>query len=148
MDLKTAEGQVFDGFYEQLGRSVELDQMKAQLKTILTNAAASEALNRRQSTELRWLVPGLVRESERVIQARARGERDVRGFIKAGLANEHHRVGALLNDILETAIDIDWSSISMRRSPGPLPPIAIAAPLLPLIQRLRFKEESADEEGD
>jgi polyhydroxyalkanoate synthesis regulator phasin len=146
--LKTAEGQVFDGFYEQLGRSVELDQMKAQLKTILTNAAASEALNRRQSTELRWLVPGLVRESERVIQARARGERDVRGFIKAGLANEHHRVGALLNDILETAIDIDWSSTSVRRTPGPLPPIAIAVSLLPLIQRLRFKEESVVEGGD
>lgn len=145
--LKTAEGQVFDGFYEQLGRSVELDQMKAQLKIILTTAAASEALNRRQSTELRWLVPGLVRESERVIQARARGERDVRGFIKAGLANEHHRVGALLNDILETAIAIDWSSISVRRTPSPLPPIAIAAPLLPIIQRLRFKEESAEVEG-
>jgi len=146
--LKTTEGQVFDGFYEQLGRSVELDQMKAQLKTILANAAASEALNRKQNTELRWLVPGLVRESERVIQARARGERDVRGFIKAGLANEHHRVGALLNDILEAAIDIDWSSQSVRRAFGPLPPIAIAAPLLPLIQRLRFKEESQDEAGD
>ena len=146
--LKTPEGQVFDGFYEQLGRSVELDQMKAQLKTILANAAAADALNRKQSAELRWLVPGLVRDSERVIQARARSERDVRGFIKAGLANEHHRVGALLNDILETAIEIDWSSQALRRTPAPLPPIAIALPLVPLLQRLRFKEESATASGD
>lgn len=146
--LATPEGQVFSGFYEQLLHSVELDQMKSQLRTILGNQAAPEALNRKQMAELRWLVPGLVRESERVIQARARGERDVRGFIKAGLANEHHRVGALLNDILEAATEVDWSSQSVRRSPAPLPPIAISTSSLPLIQRLRFKEEVTDEGGE
>lgn len=146
--LGTPEGQVFDGFYEQLVRVVELDQMKLQLRTILESPAAAEALNRKQSAELRWLVPGLVRDSERVIQARARGERDVRGFIKAGLANEHHRVGALLNDILEAATEMNWSSQALRRTPGPLPPIALSTPYLPLIERLRFKDETHDEKGD
>lgn len=146
--LKTPEGQVFEGFYEQLIRADELDQMKAQLRIILDNPAAADALNRRQISELRWLVPGLGRESERVIQARARGERDVRGFIKAGLMNEHHRVGAPLNDILEVATELDWSFQALRRMPGPLPPVAVATPWLPLIQRLRFKEESAGEENE
>jgi len=146
--LKTSEGQVFDGFYEQLNQVVELEEMKARLKTILANTAAGEALNRRQKVELRWLVPNLVRESARVIQARARGERDVRGFIKAGLANEHHRVGALLNDLFEAATEVDWSSPALRRSPAPLPPVAISSPMLPLIQRLRFKDSPEVESGD
>lgn len=146
--LQTPEGQVFDGFYEQITQAVELDEMKTRLKTILDHASAMEALNRRQKTELRWLVPSLVRESERVIQARARGERDVRGFIKTGLANEHHRVGSLLNEIFEAATEIDWSVAAVRRNPSPLPPIAISIPSLPLIQRLRFKEGLADESGD
>jgi hypothetical protein len=72
----------------------------------------------------------------------------VRGFIKAGLAGEPHRVGALLNDILEAATDLDWPSAALRRSPGPLPPVAVSMPLLPLVQRLRFKEPGGGEEAD
>jgi len=146
--LRTPEGQVFDGFYEQLSRAVELDQMMAQLRAILANPAAAEALTGKQIAELRWLVPNLVRESQRVIEARARGERDVRGFIKAGLASEHHRVGALLNDILEAATGVDWSSGSLRKSAGPLPPTGISTPLLPVIQRLRFKDGLVAEPGE
>jgi hypothetical protein len=143
--LRTPEGGVFENFYQQLGEAVELDEMKARLRSILESPEATAALSPRQQVDLRWLVPGLVRESERVIQARARGERDVRGFIKAGQAGEQHRVGALLNDILEAATDMDWTSASLRRSPGPLLPVGISIPLLPLVQRLRFKE--ADSEG-
>jgi hypothetical protein len=146
--LRTPEGQVFDGFYEQLSLAVELDQMMMQLRAILANPAATEALTGKQITELRWLVPSLVRESQRVIEARASGERDVRGFIKAGLASEHHRVGALLNDILEVATGMDWTSASLRRSVGPMPPVAVSAPLLPVIQRLRFKDGLAPEPGE
>jgi hypothetical protein len=146
--LRTAEGGVFENFYEQLGESVELEEMKNRLRSILDNSEAAAALNHRQRADLRWLVPGLVRESERVIQARARGERDVRGFIKAGQAGEQHRIGALLNDILEAATDIDWSSPGLRRSLGPFPPVAISIPLLPLVQRLRFKEADSDADQD
>lgn len=146
--LKTAEGQVFDGFYEQLHHRVEIDEMKARLKVILDHTAAGEALNRRQRTELSMLISNLIQESTRVIQARARGERDVRSFVKTGLANEHHRVGALLNELFEAAAAIDWSIAAVRRRPSTLPPIAIAAPSLPLIERLRFKEREAGESGD
>lgn len=146
--LKTPEGSVFDGFYRQLGELVELEEMKARLRSILDSAEAGAALGPRQQSELRWLVPSLVRESERVIEARARGERDVRGFIKAGVAGEQHRVGALLNDLLEAATDIDWSSAALRRSPGPLPPLAVSIPNLPLVQRLRFKEADAGDPSD
>lgn len=146
--LQTAEGSVFDNFYQQLGDAVELDEMKRRLRSILETSAAATALSLRQRAELRWLVSGLVRESERVIQARARGERDVRGFIRAGHAGEQHRVGALLNDILEAATNLNWSSTALRRSPGPLPPVGVSIPLLPLVQRLKFKEVGCDgEEG-
>lgn len=146
--LKTPEGGVFENFYQQLSEAVELDEMKARLRSILESPETASALNYRQQADLRWLVPGLVRESERVIQARARGERDVRGFIKAGQAGEQHRVGALLNDILEAATNLDWTSVALRRSPSPLPPVGISIPLLPLVQRLRFKEANADSAED
>jgi len=142
--LKTPEGGVFDNFYQQLGESAELEEMKSRLRSILESPEASQALNHRQRADLRWIVSGLVQESERVIQARARGERDVRGFIKAGQAGEQHRIGALLNDILEAGTNIEWSSAAIRRSPGPLPPVGISIPLLPLVQRLRFKEPGSD----
>ncbi len=146
--LKTPEGGVFENFYQQLGEVLELEEMKARLRSILDNPEAASALNHRQRADLRWLVPGLVRESERVIQARAQGERDVRGFIKAGLAGEQHRVGALLNDLFEAATDIDWSVAALRRSASPLLPVAISVPLLPLVQRLRFKEPGGESHAD
>jgi hypothetical protein len=138
--LKTPEGQVFDGFYAQLTRHVELDEMKRQLNSILSNEAALLALTRKQRAELKWLISGLVRESNRVIQARARGERDVKSYVKTGLASEHHRVGALLNELLEVAIDVDWSSAHIRRQPSVLPPIAVSLSSVPAVQRLMFKE--------
>lgn len=137
--LETAEGQVFHGFHEQLNRSVELENMKQRLRIILKNPAAVSALNYYQQSDLRWLIARLVRESRSVIQARARSERDVKGFLKTGLAAEHHRVGQLLNDVFEAAIELDWQSQSVRRMPSVLPPIAIAVGTLPLIERLRFK---------
>ena len=146
--LKTPEGQVFHGFYEQLGQSVELDNMKHRLKNILSNASSQQALSIQQSAELRWLTPSLVRESEHVIKARARSERDVKGFLKTGLAAEHHRVGQLLNDILETALSVDWSSQKVRRSSAPLSPVAIPVSGLPLIERLRFKSLEKQEAED
>jgi len=148
--LKTPEGQVFDGFYSQLTRHVELDEMKLQLSSILSNEAALSALSRKQRAELKGLISGLVRESDRVIQARARGERDVKGYVKTGLASEHHRVGALLNEILEKAIDIDWSSARVRNIPSVLPPVAVSLSNIPAVQRLMFKEvdDSENEEID
>lgn len=146
--LETPEGSVFDGFYRQLSEEVELEEMKSRLRSILDNPETAGALSQGQRADLRWLVPGLVRESERVIQARARGERDVRGFIKTGLAGEQHRVGALLNDLFEAAADLDWSSMSLRRSLSPLPPMAVSVPLLPLVQRLRFKDPGKEDSFD
>lgn len=143
--LQTTEGQVFDGFYNQLSHEVELDQMKTRLRAILETQPASSALSRKQKGELQYLVPNLVGESQRVIQARARGERDVKGFLQSGLASEHHRVGEIINQILETALDINWTAQSVRRTPSTLPPIAISLANLPTLERLRFKEP--DENG-
>lgn len=137
--LDTPEGRVFHGFQQQLGRSIELDHMKVRLRAILKHPATTAALNRAQQTELRWLIMRLVKESAAVIQARARSERDVKGFLKTGLAAEHHRVGMLLNEIFQTALDVDWRSQTVRRKPGPLPPIAIPLAGLPLVERLLFK---------
>lgn len=137
--LDTPEGRVFHGFQQQLGRSIELDHMKVRLRAILKHPATTTALNRTQQTELRWLIMRLVKESAAVIQARARSERDVKGFLKTGLAAEHHRVGMLLNEIFQIALDVDWRSQAVRRKLGPLPPIAIPLAGLPLVERLLFK---------
>lgn len=143
--LETPEGQVFHGFYDQLHHSVELDNMKHRVRNILGTAAARAALSRQQRNELRWLISDLVNESANVIRARARSERDVKGFLKTGLAVEHHRVGALLSQIFEVALNVDWGRAAVRRSASPLPPVAIAVSGLPLIERLRFKSVELDE---
>lgn len=137
--LETSEGKVFHGFHEQLGRSTELDNMKQRLRTILRHPATRHALSHQQQDDLRWLVIRLIQESATVIKARARSERDVKGFLKTGLAAENHRVGELLNGILNTALQIDWSSHRVRKSDTPLPPVAVATSGLPLMERLRFK---------
>ena len=142
--LSTPEGRVFESFQEQLRQSVELEQMKERLRTILSHPAVPKALSRVQQRELRWLVMRLVKESQAVFQARARSERDVKGFLKTGLAAEHHRVGNLLSEIMNVALNLDWQRQSVRRKPTPLPPVAVAVSGLPLVERLRFKSLDDD----
>lgn len=138
--LQTDEGQVFDAFQQQLSQRVELDEMKQQIRALCTREAAREALSREQQSDLRWLVMRLVKESALVIEARAGSERDVKNFLRTGLASEHHRVGQLLTDIFARAAELDWSSQALRRTPGPLPPLGFGNPTLPLVERLRFKD--------
>jgi len=142
--LNTVEGQVFHGFHEQLNRSTELDAMKTHLRTILANPATEAALTTQQRNEMRWLIPRLIAESKSVIKARARSERDVKGFLKTGLAAEHHRVGQLLNEILETALNIDWGSSAVRKTASSLPPLPVTVSSVPLAERLRFKSIESD----
>src|SRR5690554_794865 len=144
--LETAEGKVFHNFNEQLSQSTELDNMKHRLRTILRHPATRHSLSRQQQDELRWLVIRLIQETAAVIKVRARSEKDVKGFLKTGLAAENHRVGELLNGILNTALNVDWSSHKVRRSDTPLPPIAVAVSSLPLVERLRFKSATEEQE--
>ncbi len=137
--LATDEGQVFDAFQQQLARRVELDNMKKQIRSLVSRPVVHKALTREQQSELRWLNMRLVSETETVIRARARSERDVKGFLRTGLAAEHHRVGQLLNDIFAQAATIDWGRQAVRRTAGPLPPVGIANSTLPVLERLRFK---------
>lgn len=146
--LQTAEGQVFEAFHQQLIRPVELDQMKSRLRSILGNKNADRALQRKQKVDLLQLVSRLVDDSERVIQARARGERDVRNFLRSGCASEHMRVGALLQEVFQTALEVDWTSQKVRRAPGPLPPIGVGASNLPVIERLLVKQVDTDDSSD
>jgi hypothetical protein len=144
--LESPEGRVFHSFHQQLSRSVELEHMKHRLRAIAKHPIAQSALSRQQQVELRWLVMRLVKESAAVIHARSRSERDVKGFLKTGLAAEHHRVGALLNEIFQQALDINWGSQAVRRKPGPLPPLAPANGSLPLVERLLFKAVGSEEQ--
>jgi len=146
--LNTAEGKVFNGFHQQLTQALELEKMKLQLRTIVAHPCSDKALNRQQQSDLRWLIMRLVMESERVVKARARSEKDVRGFLKTGLAAEHHRVGHLLNELFSEAMAINWDSQKLRRSNSPLPPVAIANNSLPLAARFRFKEFCSDHPED
>ncbi|MFU8838455.1 MAG: DUF3375 domain-containing protein [Thiohalomonadaceae bacterium] len=143
--LETPEGRVFQAFYQQLQQPLELERMKERLRIISRHPMIERALARPQQVELRWLSMRLVKESRAVIRARARSERDVKSFLKTGLASEHHRVGALLNEIFAQALQLDWGCAALRRRPGPLPPVAPALAGLPLIERLRFKNIDSDE---
>jgi Protein of unknown function (DUF3375) len=146
--VQTTEGQVFESFYTQLVKTAELEEMKRRLRFILDNENAERALQRRQKADLRQLVSRLLQESERVIQARARSERDVRGFLKSGLADEQMRVGVVLQELLRVAIEVDWQSQKVRRAPGPLPPIAPSIANLPLVERLLVKQTEGNIESD
>ncbi|MGQ0801280.1 MAG: DUF3375 family protein [Pseudomarimonas sp.] len=137
--LETNEGRVFQAFHQQLQREVELDAMKRRLRSILQHPQAGIALTLPQQVDLRWLVMRLVKESASVIRARSRSERDVRSFLRTGLAAEHHRVGQLLNEFFLHAQAVDWTVASIRRQPARLPPLAIACGSLPVVERLRFK---------
>ncbi|MGP9765546.1 DUF3375 domain-containing protein [Halomonas sp. AOP13-D3-9] len=146
--LDTPEGRVFDSFLQQLRQTAALDMMRQQLRTILVHPAAEKALNRLQQQDLKLLRMRLILESQAVLQARARSEKDVKGFIKTGLAAEHHRVGQLLNDIFNTAQALDWQRQKVRRSDvASLPPLGFALGNLSVVERLRFKtlENEQDE---
>lgn len=138
--LNTAEGRVFHGFLQQLRQHTELQQMSQRIRNILQHPAASKALNRNQTLELRWLRMKLTNESKLVMQARARSEQDVRSFIKSGLAAEHHRVGVLLNQIFAEALELDWQQASVRRTEAVIPPLGMALGNVPVAERLRYKE--------
>ena len=146
--VRTVEGQVFESFYQQLVQTAELDEMKRRLRAILENENTDSALERKQKANLRTLVSRLVQESDRVIQARARSERDVRGFLKSGLADEQIRVGAILQDLFQVALEIDWNSQKVRRTPCPLPPTGVSAPNRPLVERLLAKQVGNDTATD
>jgi hypothetical protein len=143
--VKTPEGQVFAGFHQQLTASAELDKMNQNLRKISKDVSIASALDRHQRSELGLLTMRLVSESKGVIRARARSERDVKGFIKTGLAAEHLRVGQLLNELLEAAFSVDWQRQSVRRTPVNLPCIAVAIGSVPVVQRLLIKEVVDDD---
>jgi uncharacterized small protein (DUF1192 family) len=145
--LNTPEGQVFDGFYEQLQQPLSLDEMKLKLKSILERSSAKSALNYKERSDLQWLVSGLVYESQRVIEARSRGEKDVKSYVKTGLASENFRVGVLINELLDAAVDIDWKLTKTCKMRAMLPPVGMAVANLPLVQRLMFKELIDDDGG-
>ncbi len=146
--VQTAEGQVFESFHSQLTKSTDLQAMKLRLRTILENANADKALHRKQKAELLQLVSRLVSESRRVIQARTRSERDVRGFLKSGLADEQMKVGSILQELFQVSLEVDWKSQNVRRSPGPLPAIAISLANLPLTERLLLKQAGSGDAGE
>jgi predicted RNA-binding Zn ribbon-like protein len=146
--LNTPEGRVFESFQQQLRQSIELDTMRERLRTILRHPAVPKALSRTQQRELRWLALRLVKETQAVLQARARSERDVRGFMKTGLATEHHRVGHLLSELFNLALSVDWQRQSVRRQPVPLPPVGVVITGIPAVERLRFKTLDDEEQAE
>ncbi len=147
--LNTQEGRVFENFHQQLDRQSELAEMRQRIRSILTHPVARRALDDLQQTHLRLLVGLLIKEAKVVQQVRARTEREVSQFMKTGQAAENQRVGQLLNDILQQALEVEWQRQAVRRQPAPLPPVGISLAGLPLIERLRIKSiESTQDTAD
>lgn len=137
--LNTQEGRVFESFQQQLHNQSELAEMRARIRSILEHPASRQALDDLEHSTLRLLVQQLIAEAKVVQAVRARSEREVSQFMKTGLAAENQRVGQLLNDILQQALDIDWQRQAVRRQPAPLPPLGVALGSVALIERLRIK---------
>ena len=137
--LNTQEGRVFDNFHQQLERQSELPHMRQRIRAILKHPATEQALDDVQRTNLGLLVGLLIKEAKVVQQVRSRTEREVGQFMKTGQAAENQRVGQLLNDILQQALEVDWQRQAVRRQPAPLPPVGIALAGLPVMERLRIK---------
>ena len=137
--LNTQEGRVFESFQQQLDNQSELTAMRARIRSILKYPASTQALDDLQHSALHLLVQQLIKEAKVVQGVRARSEREVSQFLKTGQVAENQRVGQLLNDILQQALDIDWQRQSVRRQPAPRPPLGVALGSLPLIERLRIK---------
>ncbi len=144
--LNTQEGRVFEGFQQQLNQQSELTDMRQRIRAILKHPSAVRALDDVQHSTLRLLVQQLIKEAQVVQAVRARSEREVSQFMKTGQAAENQRVGQLLNDILQQALQVDWQRQAVRRQDAPLPPLGVALASLPLIERLRIK--SLDGGGD
>lgn len=144
--LNTQEGRVFEGFQQQLNQQSELTEMRLSIRAILQHPSSTRALDDVQHSTLRLLVQQLIKEAQVVQGVRARSEREVSQFMKTGQAAENQRVGQLLNDILQQALQVDWQRQAVRRQDAPLPPLGVALAGLPLIERLRVK--SLDGGGD
>lgn len=144
--LNTQEGRVFEGFQQQLNQQSELAEMRLRIRAILKHPSATRALDDVQHSTLSLLVQQLIKEAQVVQAVRARSEREVSQFMKTGQAAENQRVGQLLNDILQQALEVDWQRQGVRRQAAPLPPLGVALSGLPLIERLRIK--SIDGGGD
>jgi hypothetical protein len=145
--LNTQEGRVFESFQQQLDNQSELTEMRARIRHILNHPACPQALDDLQHSALRLLVQQLIKEAKVVQAVRARSEREVSQFMKTGQAAENQRVGQLLNEILQQALDIDWQRQAVRRQPVPLPPLGVALSGLPLIERLRIKSLDGGEQN-
>ena len=147
--LNTQEGRVFESFQQQLDNQSELTEMRARIRHILNHPTCPQALDDLQHSTLRLLVQQLIKEAKVVQAVRARSEREVSQFMKTGQAAENQRVGQLLNEILQQALDIDWQRQAVRRQPVPLPPLGVALSGLPLIERLRIKSlDGGDQNAD
>ncbi|WP_053843661.1 DUF3375 domain-containing protein [Paracidovorax avenae] len=146
--LNTQEGRVFENFQQQLDHRSELAEMRQRIRSILAHPCARLALDDLQHSTLRLLVPQLIKEAKVVQGVRARSEREVSQFMKTGQAAENQRVGQLLNDVLQQALDLDWQRQAVRRQPAPLPPLGIALAGLPLIERLRVKSLDGGGQAD
>ena len=146
--LSTPEGRVFDSFHQQLANRSELAEMRMRILRILEHGAAARALDDLQHSALRLLVQQLLKEAKVVQAVRARSEREVSQFLKTGQAAENQRVGQLLNDVLQQALQVDWQRQAQRRQPAPLPPLGLALAGLPLIERLRIKSLEGGEDSE
>ncbi|WP_027014270.1 DUF3375 domain-containing protein [Comamonas composti] len=146
--LSTQEGRVFDSFHQQLAHQSELGEMRQRILRILEHPMAARALDDLQYSALRLLVQQLLKEAKVVQAVRARSEREVSQFMKTGQAAENQRVGQLLNEVLQQALELDWRRQSLRRESAPLPPLGLAQGGLPLIERLRIKSLEGDPETE
>lgn len=141
--VSTAEGRVFQSFHQALQRE-ELDVLRDNIRAVLDYPVARESLKAKQRGNFYFLTRLLHKEADHVVRAKQRIERDVRSFIQTGLAAEHHRVGELLKQIFNAALDVDWQRAAIRDTQSVLPPPVVNIAKISAANRLMVKEVKSD----
>ena len=143
--INTPEGRVFYNFNQALQRDT-LDALKDHIRQIISYPITAQSLNARQLYEFSQLTYTLTREARRVNRAKQQIEHDVKNFVQSVQSSEHHRVGALLKQLFQYALAIDWQNRSTQQSFRNYPHFAPAVHRVPIVARTSINQALVHDE--
>ncbi|WP_314101611.1 DUF3375 family protein, partial [uncultured Frigoribacterium sp.] len=97
---QTPEGRAYRGFAQMLSSS-EIDQMRADIGTVLAQPDAASQIGERQRAQLEQLISSLLAEEQAVQETYGRWTSSLRRFLSRSGADRHQRLLALADRALD-----------------------------------------------
>ncbi|WP_191330191.1 DUF3375 family protein [Frigoribacterium sp. ACAM 257] len=97
---QTPEGRAYRGFAQMLSSS-EIDQMRADIETVLAQPDAASQIGERQRAQLEQLISSLLAEEQAVQETYGRWTSSLRRFLSRSGADRHQRLLALADRALD-----------------------------------------------